>query len=371
MLSVRGRGHLIAFLGALVVIAGVLLLFMSARTGLSGPGKGQPAVYGLVLPGTVDSSGWNKSMFEGVSRAVSSAGGRLLYAQGVKAGTGKAVEAVRTLIDRGASTVILGSRDYRDEVSEEISKHPATDFVAFTDFALRRNLSSYWVRVYQISYMAGFTAAMMSRTAVLGYVAGEPDSFVNRNINAFAMGARDARADAKIKVVFTHDWESRAKGQEAASRLIDEGGAEVLSYLLYNDSVSQEARRRKVRYVGFLEDPEKYDPGLMLGMINISWEFLADVIIKHRISPVHPSKVRWYGIGENMVWLDERSPFLTTEVLNHIRSQEVSFQKGGEIFSGLIKDNLGQVRCKSGEVLSDRTLAEKVDWYAQGVEILN
>ncbi|MGN0909560.1 MAG: BMP family ABC transporter substrate-binding protein [Succinivibrio sp.] len=368
MVTAHQRARIIAAIALLAATAVAALLYLIVRTGLNGAQPKEAEVFGIVLPGPRDGSGWNKSVFEGFSKAVQGAGGKLVYAQEAGTNVERVNTAVKLLMDRGARTVILAAPGYAQMCNSIISGSPATDFAAFADPVSARNLSSYWVRIYQVSYIAGYTAAAMSSTGVLGYVAASPDPVTLRNVNAYAMGAKAVRTDAVVKVIFTGDLYNRRKAEAAADRLIDSGKAEVLTYMLFNDAVSEVAKRRRVKYIGFLEDPNKYDRGLMLGMINVNWQRFADLIIKDRLAQVKSHMVRWYGLDDDIVWFDNRCNYLTTSVLNHIQVFEASFAAGHEVFSGDIKDSEGNYRCRSGEVLSDETLSKSVLWLVRGIE---
>ena len=338
MVNTHQRARIIAGIALIASVVAAALLYFLYRTGLNGAQPKAPEVFGIVLPRANDSSGWNKSVFDGFAKAVQGVDGRLVFAQDAGSNVERVNTAVKLLIGRGAKTVILAAPGYSAICNSLISSNSATD------------------------------AAAMSTTGVLGYVAASADPVSLRNINAFAMGAKAARTDAVVKVIFTGDPYDRQKAAAAADRLVDSGKAEVLAYLLFNDAVSEVAKRRRVKYIGFLEDPDKYDKGLMLGMINVNWERFADLIIKNRLSRVKNHEVRWYGIEDDIVWFDNRCNYLTTAVQNHIKSFEASFAAGHEIFSGDIKDVDGTYRCRSGEVLSDETLSKAVFWLVDGVE---
>jgi len=40
-----------------------------------------------------------------------------------------------------------------------------------------------------------------------------------------------------------------------------------------------------------------------------------------------------------------------------------------DVFSGVIRDNKGNLRCEKGERISDRELFTGMDWFVEGVEI--
>ena len=41
---------------------------------------------------------------------------------------------------------------------------------------------------------------------------------------------------------------------------------------------------------------------------------------------------------------------------------------GQDVFSGVIYDNEGNLRCKENQAIRDELLLEQFDWYAEGVE---
>ena len=40
-----------------------------------------------------------------------------------------------------------------------------------------------------------------------------------------------------------------------------------------------------------------------------------------------------------------------------------------DVFTGLIRDNAGKIRCEDGEQISDHELFYGMDWFVEGVEI--
>ena len=59
--------------------------------------------------------------------------------------------------------------------------------------------------------------------------------------------------------------------------------------------------------------------------------------------------------------VSEKTIFLTSLAQQHIKAQGV--------FSGVIYDNNGTLRCEEGERIGDRELFTGMDWFVEGVEI--
>ena len=64
--------------------------------------------------------------------------------------------------------------------------------------------------------------------------------------------------------------------------------------------------------------------------------------------------------------MGDYSPLVPEELRQEIEHVK-SFMAENSVFSNVIYDNTGQLRCDNGESLSDEVLLEKMDWYVEGV----
>ena len=70
----------------------------------------------------------------------------------------------------------------------------------------RKNMSSFFGRMYQVRYLSGIIAGMKTQTGEIGYVAAFPIPEVIRGINAFTLGVRSVRPDATVYVRYCNSW---------------------------------------------------------------------------------------------------------------------------------------------------------------------
>ena len=89
------------------------------------------------------------------------------------------------------------------------------------------NLSVFDNWIHEPAYLAGLIAGKMTKSNIVGVVGGYPVPEVNRLINAFTQGAKEANPDVKVKVTFLNSWFDPAAAKEAALAQID-AGADVL-----------------------------------------------------------------------------------------------------------------------------------------------
>ncbi len=73
------------------------------------------------------------------------------------------------------------------------------------------------------SFLAGYIAASVSQSGVIGAVGGEDSDTINDFIVGYKQGAAYAKADAKVEVNYTNDYDDPAKGKECAKALHDKG----------------------------------------------------------------------------------------------------------------------------------------------------
>ena len=73
------------------------------------------------------------------------------------------------------------------------------------------------------SFLAGYIAASVSKSGVIGAVGGEDSDTINDFIVGYKQGAAYAKADAKVEVNYTNDYDDPAKGKECAKALHDKG----------------------------------------------------------------------------------------------------------------------------------------------------
>ncbi|AEI75376.1 hypothetical protein CNE_1c00060 [Cupriavidus necator N-1] len=128
-----------------------------------------------------------------------------VYTEGV---FGSAAEAALRLYARKGYDIIWAHANYTDEVRRIHAQYPNTLFVltGAPNEPIGANVYLLYNRIYEPSYLAGIAAGMLTRTGVVGAVAGFPTEDTNDAINAFFAGARSVRPDVKQKVSFIASW---------------------------------------------------------------------------------------------------------------------------------------------------------------------
>ena len=327
------------------------------------------AKIGFIIIGDIREAGWNASQYEGIKAACDKFNARLLVRDRVKENCGECPTAIRELIDEGAGVIFLASYSYSKEARELVEEYPNVAFATNSAEVHARNMTAYFVRMYQARYLAGALAGLQTKTNVIGYVAAMPNSEVNRGINAFTLGVRRVNPSAKVVVMWTGAWQNEEKEAINAERLIREKNADVITYHQDEDAACRAAEKSGVDFIGYNALLTGYSPHYLTSIL-CQWEvYYTDIVQRYLKGEINSVKNHWLGIDQNVVKLSEFSAKISPETAQHIESLKQELFNGKFIFAGELYDNKGILRCAKDEVIGDDTLLERMDWLIEGVEV--
>ena len=108
------------------------------------------------------------------------------------------------------------------------------------------------------SYLAGYIAAAMSESGVVGAVGGEDSDTINDFIVGYEQGAQAYSGDIKVVVNYANTYDDPAKGKECAFALNDQG-ADVIFQIASatGDGVFEAAAERGFYAIG-VDSDQKY-----------------------------------------------------------------------------------------------------------------
>lgn len=77
----------------------------------------------------------------------------------------------------------------------------------------------------------------------------------------------------------------------------------------------------------------------------------------------------WIGLEMDAVGLSEYSAVISEEIKTEVELAKQEIMSGKAVFSGVVYDNLGNLRCREEEMISDKVLLEQFDWFVEGVKV--
>ncbi|MDD6811544.1 MAG: BMP family ABC transporter substrate-binding protein [Lachnospiraceae bacterium] len=360
-LNKKKRKILLIIFAMVFIVIVALLLFM-------GKTYTQKEKIGFIITGSMDEQGWNGMHYEGVSAACEELGVELRVKENIREFQGECGPAIEDLVNQGCKMIILTSYGYVEEGKDIIQKYPEVSFYCNSFNYHADNVTSYFSRMYQARYLAGIVAGMQTETNKIGYVAAMPTSEVNRGINAFTLGVRRVNPKAVVTVAWSNAWDNEDEERKQADNLIENTGVDVITYHQNQAYVVEEAEKANIYSIGYHQRLENVSDKYLTAVVG-DWKLTYEAIIRQYLRGNSANiKVYWVGMEENAVKLADFSGAVSEDIKDEVNRATNQILAGRDVFSGVIYDNEGNLRCKEKETIRDEILLEQFDWYVEGVE---
>jgi len=179
--------------------------------------------FGLLMVGPANDHGWSQAHFEAAKQIEKEMpGAKMIYIDKVNPADRPGITIpmlVDDLVSKGAKMIIGNSDDMKDGMREAAAMHPDINFLHISgDDALLaktgNNLANLMGRMEYGKMMAGFVAAITSKTGKIGYLGPLVNAETRRLTASAFLGARYAwtkvlkkpAADLKFKVSWIGFW---------------------------------------------------------------------------------------------------------------------------------------------------------------------
>ncbi|HEB96792.1 MAG TPA: BMP family ABC transporter substrate-binding protein [Sedimenticola thiotaurini] len=369
----------------------LLVLLTGAVTSFA---AGKELVFGMLLVGPYNDHGWSQAHYEGgryLERKIP--GARMIYIDKVNPADRPGVTVpmvVDDLVDKGATLIVANSDDMKDGIREAALQHPEVKFVHISgDDVLTgkapENLSNLMGRMVYGKMMAGFTAALKSRSGRIAYLGPLINDETRRLAVAAWLGARYAWTEVlgkpadqlRFKVSWIGFWFNipgvTADPNQVVRNFFDSGYDVVLSGIDTTEAIVVAQQKRlegqdvfalPYDYVGSCQTA----PEACLGVPYFNW---GPEYVKLARSVLDGTwKQRWIWAGPD--WKDINDPdtsavgFLpgpALDVVNKERLQAFITGLGDgsiQLFRGPLDYQDGTPFLKAGEIADDKKI-----WYMQ------
>ncbi|WP_319581689.1 BMP family ABC transporter substrate-binding protein [uncultured Pseudodesulfovibrio sp.] len=241
------------------------VLVLSAFMLMSGLAFAKDFTIGLILVGPYNDKGYSQAQYEGGKYVEAHMdGAKLIYLDKVNPADRPGLtipQVADDLIEKGADLIIAGSDDMKDGILEAAAMHPDKIFVhASGDSAWNgtapANLGNLFGKMIYAKMLAGFTAAMTTKTGKIGVVGPLINEETRRLLSAAYLGARYAWTEVRGKdakdLSFNVKWIGfwfnipgvTADPTQVAGSLYDAGYDVVISGIDTPDNVVVAKQRR-------------------------------------------------------------------------------------------------------------------------------
>lgn len=350
------------------------MLLLAACTGTPALDPSRPTI-GFVLVGGREDLGYNQAVAEGIDAVMRAFPDATVLRREHVPETDAAAEAMRALIEDGARIVFATSFGYLDAAVEVARAHP--DVIVVHQGGIEPspglpNLGTYWGSVYEPVYLAGIAAGAESGTGRLGFVAAFPIPATFANVNAFTLGARSIRPDARTAIAFTGDWCDPVAQQVAARRLLARGVDVLTQHQDCTRTILEIAEEAGIASVGYHADGSEVAPDGWLAGSAWNWGPTFVAIVRTALQGRFAGST--FDGDHRGSYADASTPFVLTELSARVDARarraieraEDRFLQGGSPFAGPIRDRDGTLRIPAGKTptIDD---ADRMTYLVEGV----
>jgi basic membrane lipoprotein Med (substrate-binding protein (PBP1-ABC) superfamily) len=238
-----------------------------------------------IMYGHANEGTWDPSAYQGLLKAQEKTPFTLHLHEGTT--TQDAEKVIRNWAAKGMDVVFAHSDIYIDQVISVAKRFKKVHFICETqiDPALLKddpeqakyapenappNLVLSGDTPWEGNYMAGYVAAMVSKTGMLGVLQPFEAPPLNRYTNCFLFGAQAAKPDIKVKVVYIGDYIAPAETRDGVKSLA-ESGCDVIFSQMDDNSAILESAAQGVYCIPMYMDKSDVDPKTVLTSVVMDW----------------------------------------------------------------------------------------------------
>ena len=243
-----------------------LTLSAAALAGIVRPAAAAPVKVAGIHTVPVENA-WNSRLHTGMLKLAE--GGLIEYVHSESVANTDYPRAMRQYAEDGAQLIVGESYGVERDARQVAADYPEVGFLMGSSGGPDgNNFSVFGTWNHEAGYLAGMMAGPLSKSGVFGAVGGYPIPEVNRLINAFRLGVKETRPDAKFLAGFIGTWFDPPKAKEAGIAQIDAGAD-----LLFGERIgtADAAKDRGILAVGSLIDYMPRYPGVVFA--NAMWNF--------------------------------------------------------------------------------------------------
>lgn len=244
------------------LLAMILVLAMIMGLGLlTGCGEGQASgtSLALVVAGTFGDRSFYDSSKEGADRLAQDLGVNVTY---IECNNDSHTTQMQNAADKADIVVLVGWEFY--EVEAIAPNYPNVKFI-WVDNATEGEIPNVLCITYaqnEGSFLAGYIAAAMSTTGVVGAVGGEDSDTINDFIVGYEQGAKyygtESGTDVQVVKNYTNSYDDPTLGKNCAIALYEQG-ADVIFQIASaaGDGVFEAAKEKGIYAIG-VDSDQKY-----------------------------------------------------------------------------------------------------------------
>lgn len=274
------------------------------------------------------------------------------------------------LINQGYNVIVAEDFAYQPFLHQVAKSHPDAKFILIgpNTQAHLANVSTVYANLWQVRYVEGVLAGLMTKSNTLGFVTAHTIPSVVAGINGFQLGAHSVNPKATTIVIATGQWYDPAAATRAAETLAARG-ADVIAQHEDDTGALLGAKQAHVWEMGSEADTHEVAPGTYLSGSVYNWGPHLIAKVRSVIDGTWQATDYSGDLRSGLVGLGPINSAVPAEVKAKVEATIAGINDGSiKIFAGPILFNDGKVMVPAGQYLE--TAAEiypKQTGFVQGV----
>lgn len=279
-----------------------LLLMVSACFGKDQPNTnaGDEFRVALLTPGPISDQSWNGGAYAGLMTIRDSLGAHVSHIQ--TRTPAEFDENFRQYGAQGYDLVFGHGFEYQDAASRIAPQFPKTVYVVTSGRVTAPNVAGVAFAFEEASYQAGVVAGMMTKSNIIGLIAGTELPPVRASFIAFERGARAVNPRVQVLTSYLGNWDDVSAGKEQALAQIGRG-ADIIFQNTNAASlgVFQAVRERNVLVFGTNVNQNDVAPDVVIGSVVIDHQKALLRIAREVKDGTFTGRVIDMGVREDVV----------------------------------------------------------------------
>ena len=294
----------------------------------------------------IEVSAWNYWHDMGRLEAQEKLGNRVETVTRVLPSRAETEAEIEKLIKEGFNVFFATSPVMLNSCEEPALRYPDRKFLCSSQLTGYRRVHTYYLRFYEVKFLMGVAAGILSKNGKIGYIADYPIYGSPSMINAFAIGARMVNPDARIFL----NWTS-LKSYDPVEPFHD---PEI--QVVCNRDLTAPNRTSRESGLYVREEDEDQSMAMLLPRWGIFYRHVMEQMLKGVFDTASASASAslsyWWGISSDTLDLafSSRFPAASARLIRNLQSQfrEQDFTP----FEGELKDQHGFIRCGADQRLT-------------------
>lgn len=281
---------------------------------------------------------------------------QVILVENVYDGTPDVQNIIQQLINEGCNVIIGHSNGYNEDMDVFAQQYPDIQFYCYEGITSDK-ITTYSINNQEVMYMLGYLCAKVSDGDEVGFIAPMQNSHIIRSIDAFALGAKRANENAKVRVMWVNSWWDPETDKLCAETLISEG-INAMAYYGSTSAALQACEANGAYCTGFHIDMHDYAPNACLSSFVWNWVPILSEIVERYIAEDNSHEMIIGGLDTDCAQMAPlNTDIIDTDIVADVEALQEQIMAGEiDVFAGPIYDNEGNLVVAEGETVTEEDL---------------